>query len=486
VVRAFYIRSVAAVYVIAFVSFWRQAHGLIGERGILPAASYLQSAAEQLGTLDAVLRLPTLLWLGAGDQALHLLCITGVTSAFLGVIGWAPAICLSICWVCYLSIVHAGQVFFSYQWDTLLLEAGLLTILWAPMALWPQFVWPGTPPRAALWLSRWLLFRLMWSSGVVKLLSGDPTWRSLSATHFHYETQPIPSWVSHFAHHLPPWFHTLEVVFTLGIELILPLAIFGPRRWRLAAVAGFVLLQLCIALTGNYGFFNLLSLVLCLPLLTSGWWSQEPGVGPLVGPVVGPPGRNLPAMLVLPVALVLFLSGAMNLTATVGRPLGGIPWLQPVERALAPLHLSSRYGLFAWMTTKREEIVVEGSQDGSDWEAYEFHWKPSHPARRPSFAVLHMPRLDWQLWFAALRGYEKAPWFGHFAARLLEAEPSVLGLMFRDPFDGTPPHYLRARLFDYHFSSPDQRSEGIWWNRTELRSYTPELSLSPRGSAGGR
>jgi hypothetical protein len=186
------------------------------------------------------------------------------------------------------------------------------------------------------------------------------------------------------------------------------------------------------------------------------------------------------------VATILFLSGTVNLMATVGRPLGGILWLQPIERALAPLHLTSRYGLFAWMTTSREEIVVEGSLDGSDWEAYEFRWKPTDPDRRPRFALLHMPRLDWQLWFAALRGYGNAPWFGHFAARLLEAEPSVLGLMLQDPFDGRAPHSLRARLFDYHFSTAQQRSQGIWWTRAELRSYTPELSLSPRESMKDR
>ena len=470
VVRALFTRGIAFVYAVAFVSLWRQVHGLIGTDGILPVGRYLESAAGQLGRSDAVLRLPTLLWFDAGNMALHLLCAGGTLAALLALTGAAPAICLALCWICYLSLVHAGQVFLSYQWDILLLEAGFLAILWTPLTLRPLLIWPGVPPRGVVWVSRWLLFRLMWSSGVVKLLSGDPTWRNLTATTFHYETQPIPVWTSHYFHHLPPWVHAIEVLSTFGVELVLPLAIFGPRRWRLAAAAGFVGLQLVIALTGNYGFFNVLSLVLCLPLILDTTARQAAAV------------RRWPGAVVVPVTALLFVLGAANLTRTMGLQIPGTGWLQPLRRALAPLHLSGGYGLFASMTTKRPEIVVEGSLDGSTWQAYEFRWKPTDPDRRPTFAVLHMPRLDWQLWFAALRGYNRAPWFGHLAARLLEGSPVVLGLLEADPFAGTPPQYLRARLFDYHFSTPAQRAHGTWWRRSRPRPYTPVLSLrEPRG-----
>lgn len=470
VVRALFTRGIAFVYAVAFVSFWRQAHGLIGPDGILPAGRYLESAAGQLGTLDAVLRLPTLLWLGAGDTALHMLCGVGTLAALLGLVGVAPVLCLALCWICYLSLVHAGQVFLSYQWDILLLEAGFLALLWAPLTLRPLLVWPGAPSRVVVWLSRWLLFRLMWSSGVVKLLSGDSAWRDFTATTFHYETQPIPVWTSHYLHHLPAWVHAVEVLSTFAVELALPLAIFGPRGWRLMAASGFVGLQLIIALTGNYGFFNLLSLVLCLPLILDA--GARPGA-PATAAV-----RSWPGIVVAPVAALLFVLGAANLARTAGLQLPGVGW----QRVLAPLHLCGGYGLFAHMTTQRPEIVVEGSLDGSTWQTYEFRWKPTDPDRRPTFAVLHMPRLDWQLWFAALRGYERAPWFGHFAGRLLEATPAVLDLLEVDPFGGKPPRYLRARLFDYHFSTPAQRAQGTWWTRSRPRPYTPVLSLRERGN----
>ncbi len=458
----------AGVYAIAFVSFWRQAHGLIGEHGILPAGRFLASAEQQLGTVDAVLRLPTLLWLGAGDTAIDLLCGAGCLAALLGVVGVAPALSLCLCWIGYLSVIHGGQVFLSYQWDILLLEAGFLAILWAPLTLRPRGIWPGSPSRAVVWLSRWLIFRLMWSAGIVKLLSGDPTWHNLTATTFHYETQPIPSWTSHFAHHLPAWFHVLEVVATFGIELVLPLAIFGSHRWRQVAACGFAGLMFVIGVTGNYGFFNLLTLVLCLPLLAG----RARDDTPLADAV-----RTWPGLVLTPVTVLLFLLGTAHLGATIGLTLPGAGLLLPLQRQLAPLHLTSSYGLFASMTTERPEIVVEGSDDGDTWQEYGFRWKPTHLQRRPTFAPLHMPRLDWQLWFAALRGYERAPWFGHFAARLLEGTPGVLDLLAVDPFSGRPPRYLRARLYDYRFSSPEERQRGIWWSRSAVQPFTPVLSL---------
>ncbi len=467
-VRALFTRGIAFVYVVAFLSFWRQAHGLIGSHGILPAAAYLEAVALQLGSLDAVLRLPTLFWSSAGDTALHVLSGVGVLAALGGLAGVAPALCLTVCWVCYLSIVHAGQLFFSYQWDILLLEAGFLAIFWAPLTWRWGLVWPGAPSLVVVWLGRWLLFRLLWSSGVVKLLSGDPTWRNLTATTFHYETQPLPLWISHYAHHLPVWIHHAEVVLVFVIEFLLPFVIFGPRRWRLVAAAGFAALQFLIAVTGNYGFFNLLTLVLCLALLDTG---RRHGIGRI------PPVRTWPATIVVPLAMLLFVLGATNLAATTGVSLPGTRWLSAIQRFVTPLHLSNRYGLFASMTTARPEIVVEGSADGRTWKTYEFHWKATDPNRRPGFVPLHMPRLDWQLWFAALQGYEGAPWFGHFAARLLEGEPTVTELLAVNPFADTPPRLLRSRLFQYRFSGPAQRAEGVWWTRSDPRPYTPVLSL---------
>ena len=468
--RALFVRGLGLVYLLAFASFWSQAEGLVGSRGILPVADTLEWAREALGPA-AWWHLPTVLWLDAGDPALHALCAAGCAAALLAVAGVAPAAALALCWLAYLSVYVAGQQFLSYQWDALLLEAGVLGVLWAPLAWRPRRVWEPPPPRAVTWLLRWLIFRLMWSSGVVKLLSGDPAWRGLTAMEHHYQTQPIPAWTSWFVHHLPGPVHTAETLAMFGVELILPFAVFGPRRLRLAAAAGFALLQLGIAATGNYGFFNLLTLVLCLPLLDDAAFGRpatDEGGG----------GRSWPRWLLWPTtALILCLSG-LQMGRTLGLDVRRAGPLYELQRRLSPLHLSSSYGLFAAMTTTRPEIVLEGSRDGVEWRTYRFRYKPTGLDRRPSFAGPHMPRLDWQMWFAALRGFERARWFHAFATRLLEGSPPVLELLAGDPFaDGGPPRYLRAHLFEYRFSDGEARRRGLWWQRTLLGPYAPVLSL---------
>ena len=467
--RACFVRAMGLVYLLAFASFWSQAEGLVGGGGILPVADTLQWARETLGPA-AWWHLPTVLWLEAGDPALHALCAAGCAAALLAAAGVAPALSLALCWLLYLSVYVAGQQFLSYQWDALLLEAGVLAVLWAPLAWRPRRVWDEPPSRAVTWLLRWLIFRLMWSSGVVKLLSGDSAWRGLTAMEHHYQTQPIPAWTSWFAHHLPPAVHTAETLLLFGVELVLPFAVFGPRRCRLAAASGFVMLQLGIAATGNYGFFNLLALVLCLPLL------DDAVVGRAAAGAErqGPRWRRLR---LAAAALILVLS-CLRMAATLGVDVGRGGPLFELQRWLAPLHLSSSYGLFATMTTTRPEIVLEGSHDGVEWRTYRFRYKPTELDRRPSFAGPHMPRLDWQMWFAALRGFERARWFHAFARRLLEGSPPVLRLLVADPFGGgPPPRYLRAHLYEYRFSRGEARRRGVWWERTLLRPYSPVLSL---------
>lgn len=468
--RACFVRAMGLVYLLAFASFWSQAEGLVGAHGILPVAETLRWAGETLGP-SAWWHLPTLLWLDAGDTALHALCAAGCAAALLAAAGVAPALALALCWLAYLSVYVAGQQCLSYQWDILLLEAGLLAVLWAPLTWRPRPVWEEPPSRAVTWLLRWLVFRLMWSSGVVKLLSGDPAWRGLTAMEHHYQTQPIPAWTSWFAHHLPPAVHTAETLLLFGVELVLPFAVFGPRRFRLAAAAGFALLQLGIAVTGNYGFFNLLTLVLCLPLLDDGLFGRTAAGAERQGLCRGRRLRRAAA------ALILALS-CLQMAATLGLDVRRAGPLFELQRWLGPLHLSSSYGLFATMTTTRPEIVLEGSRDGVEWRTYRFRYKPTNLDRRPAFAGPHMPRLDWQMWFAALRGFERARWFHAFASRLLEGSPPVLELLAEDPFGGgPPPRYLRAHLYEYRFSHGEARRRGIWWERTLLRPWSPVLSL---------
>jgi hypothetical protein len=316
---------------------------------------------------------------------------------------------------------------------------------------------------------RFLLFRLMFSSGAVKLLSGDETWRSLRALTVHYETQPLPVLTSWYVHQLPVWFHEASCAVLLAIELLVPFLVFGPRRARLLAFGPLLGLQALIALTGNYAFFNLLTAVLCLLLLDDRALPPRLRGAPAEG-VVASASRPWPRVVLWPVAAVLLAAAAAHQLWTVGiRP--PAPLRFPA-RLIAPLSAVNGYGLFAVMTTSRPEIVVEGSDDGVRFKPYAFRWKPGDPGRAPWFVAPHQPRLDWQMWFAALGTCERNPWFTRFLLRLSEASPPVLALLADDPFAGRPPRFLRAVLYDYRFTDgAARRRTGEWWARTETGLY---------------
>ncbi len=479
--RGVFLRGMGIVYVSAFTSLAVQLDGLIGSRGILPAAEYLTRAKQVLGSGPAIYwRLPTLLWLNTSDAALYALCWSGIALGVALCAGLLPGVTTALLWLFYLSLVVVGQQFLSFQWDTLLLEAGLLAMLAAPWSLWlgrandrPWWVTTG--------LLRWLVFRLMFLSGVVKLTSHDPTWRDWSALDYHYQTQPLPTWTSWYVHQLPPSFHRLSVLFMFYAELVAPFFVFGPRPVRLVGFASLVLLQLLIAATGNYGFFNLLALVLCLCILDDYDWHRLRGFLRR-GEARDGSGNNeagkpwwWPRRLVVGAAAVLIVATTASETIESAWPEAIVPSeLVTLTEWLAPLRSTNRYGLFAMMTTTRPEIMVEGSDDGVSWLPYLFRWKPCELDRAPRFTTPHLPRLDWQMWFAALSGdCRSAPWFLRFQARLLEGEPAVLGLLRDCPFVDHPPRYVRARLFLYTFTesnSPD------WWAREYQGLYCPALT----------
>ncbi|MDE0043894.1 MAG: lipase maturation factor family protein, partial [Candidatus Poribacteria bacterium] len=256
--RWLFLRLLGVIYLIAFLSLWTQIDGLIGSNGILPAEQYLNAVREQIG-LERYLAFPTLCWFNDSDAFLHLFCGCGVFLSLLLIVGVAPVLALIGLWVCYLSLVTVGQSFLSFQWDALLLETGFLAIFFAPLRILPRISREATPSSVVLWLFRWLLFRLMFASGVVKLMSGDMTWSNLTALNFHYETQPLPTVLGWYAHHLPEWFQKASVAGMFGIEIVVPFLIFAPRRPRFLGAIALVALQLLIAATGNYCFFNLLT-----------------------------------------------------------------------------------------------------------------------------------------------------------------------------------------------------------------------------------
>jgi hypothetical protein len=442
-VRWLFVRALALVYLCAFLSLAVQVEGLIGSGGILPAQELLRYVWERTG-IERYWLLPTLFWLDASDGALLLACGGGAALSLALLAGLAPVPVLALLWALSLSLAGVGQVFLGYQWDALLLETGLLAIFFAPGGVRPGVA--GEPPRLVLWLLRWLLFRLMFGSGLVKLASGDPTWRSLAALDYHYWTQPLPTWLGWYAHQLPSWFQQASVAAMFGVELVAPWLVFAGRRARLVAFFPLAGLQLLIAATGNYAFFNLLTLALCLTLLDDqslpGRWRAR-----LAGPPLVPTGRRFrPPDLAL-AAVVLPLS-LMQLLAATRLPVRWPETLVALYRAAAPFESVNGYGLFAVMTTSRREIVVEGSRDGASWTAYEFRYKPGDARRAPGFVAPHQPRLDWQMWFAALAPCDASPWLTRFLQRLQQGSPAVVGLLAGDPFPGEPPHFGRAALYD--------------------------------------
>src|SRR5712692_10008101 len=471
-------RLLGLCYLAAFVSLWVQIDGLIGSRGILPVSRFLDWAGSQVTGPARFHLLPTLCWFNASDGFLHVLCSCGVLLSLLLIAEIAPALCLALLWLFYLSLSVAGQTFLEFQWDILLLEAGFLAIFLAPLRWRPGFG-RQQPSATALFLVQWLLLRLMLCSGAVKLSSGDPNWRNLSALRYHYETQPLPPWTAWFIHRLPPSFQAASVLFVLVVELGAPLLIFAPRRLRLFAFGALVVLQVLIAATGNYAFFNLLATALVATLLDDRVFPKR-----WQGRAAGPPARRWPVWVLAPVAALTLAATSVHLAGAVRPTLRPPAPLVRLASWLAPFRSTNGYGLFMVMTTSRPEIPVEGRDDGQSWHAYEFRWKPGDVLRCPRFVAPHQPRLDWQMWFAALGTCEENPWFVNFLARLLEGSPPVLRLLAKNPFPDHPPRYIRAVLYDYRFTdAATQRATGAWWQREEKGLYCPVLSREMLRSA---
>jgi predicted DCC family thiol-disulfide oxidoreductase YuxK len=493
--RRWFLTTLGLIYLIAFISLWTQVVGLVGANGILPIGTYLANAKAQIG-LRAVSVLPTLCWISSSNAFLHFLCGGGVVLSVLLIFRVAPAISAALLFAFYLSLAVAGQNFLSFQWDILLLETGFLAIFFAPWQLWPKENLPGSPIPAttpvsgiALFLLKFLLFKLMFMSGVVKLTSGDNCWgwvdhsfhwNAVTALDYHYWTQPLPTVFAWFADKHPEWFKKFSVGFCLFVEIIVPFFIWAPRRVRLIAGGLLVFLQIAIAITGNYCFFNLLTIALCLLLIDDAVWRRRSGALQETGGTRAVVSQLMERWLAIAVLVITMPLNAWHIYSAF-QPQADLK--QPVRvlyEHLQPFYLANGYGLFRVMTKERPEIQVEGSADGIDWIGYEFKWKPGDLNRVPGWCAPHQPRLDWQMWFAALGGPRQEPWFENFVVRLLENEPSVTRLLARNPFPDKPPKYVRAILFKYQFTTAEEhRATGAWWKRREIGEFFPEASLRP-------
>jgi lipase maturation factor 1 len=476
--RWIFARALGVIFFCAFGSLALQVRGLIGSRGIVPAREFLEAAQTQLGA-TAYWEVPTLCWLSASDGFLVALSVIGVLLSAVLTVGFYPRFCAIFLWLLYLSLTSVASPFLGFQWDALLLETGLLAIFLFPHGRQPNWRRMNAVPRIAHILLCWLLFRLMFESGVVKLASRDPTWWSLSALDYHFETQPLPIWTSWYVNQTPHWLLAFATLFVFAVEFVAPCLMVAPRRFRHWAAGVMISLQLVIFATGNYAFFNLLTIALCALLFDDEFWPRRWRAFIRLNSTSN--ARSCPAWtlrVATSAACFVAVLTALPLFLSLGWFQGASGFVVSAESVLAPLRSFNGYGLFAIMTTSRHEIVIEGSDDGVLWREYEFPWKPGDLDERPGLVAPYQPRLDWQMWFAALGDREQNPWFGRLIERLLEGSPEVLGLFRRNPFSDHPPRVIRATVYDYKFTQFGDAGSA-WWKRELLGLYYPPSSLRP-------
>jgi len=479
--RRVFLFLLSLIYLVAFLSLWTQIEGLVGQKGILPVESFLKDVQAHRGS-DRFWNWPTLFWLHAGDGFLQAICLLGVGVSLCVMANRAVGLGLLVMWVFYLSLFNVAQPFLGFQWDTLLLETGFLALFLVPWRRNKGTTGEPPPSPLVLFLFRFLLFRVVFTSGLVKIISQDPTWNDFTALYYHYETQPLPTWIGWYAHQLPHGFQEFSVACVFIIQLGVVFLIFGPRRIRYIGCAVLVFHEALIFLTGNYCFFNLLTIALCLLLLDDAVFSRWlPGKGnwkfsgQKKTELVSVWKRRFFTGIRVGVLGICIMLYAVPLLVTSGN----YPSIfVAIANAIRPLHLFNSYGLFAVMTTSRPEIIILGSDDRENWFPYEFKWKPGIVTNKPEFVAPHQPRLDWQMWFAALSNYERNPWLIQFMIRLLQGSRPVIELLGSNPFPDSPPKYLQALVYDYRFSDSETRNRtGSWWNRKLLRPYTPILQL---------
>lgn len=480
----FALKALALIYVVAFGSLIFQIDGLIGSSGILPAAPIF----SELSKSKSILELPSLLLLMPNDFTLYICCILGIGCGLLLLFDIASTLATFSCWILYLSMVYAGQVFTGYQWDILLVEFGFLAVL---ISVWLKL--PGGLERATKIISYciefsicFLLFKLMLCSGVVKILGGG-SWHDMTALKYHFFTQPIPGPLSYYFHTLPEYLLEFLCALTFYLELIVPLALLIPHLgFRRLAALQIALFQIAIFLSGNFAFFNCLTIAICIPIIfrepltflhrpQPTFWNTN--IKKIIGlAIISTTVALVPLNIhiifktcrldaVLPEILVQAFKSSMQITASY-------------SESIRPFMLANSYGLFARMTTERPELQIQASLDGTEWKDYSFKYKINHENHLALQVAPHQPRLDWQMWFAALRGkFPTQGWMHNFVFRLLQQEKSVIQLMEANPFDQKP-RFIRILLYHYEYLRPsDKEAKDRFWTRKLKGVYLAPVSL---------
>jgi hypothetical protein len=495
--RWLFLRGLGLIYFSAFYSLAFQIKGLIGPDGILPADEYL----HQLTKLGAARfwYAPTLLWISSSSRLPVTICWIGMIAAVVLVLNLWPRGLLVVCFVCFLSFVSAAQDFSGYQSDGMLLEAGFISLFFAPPGLRPGLGRNHPPSRASLFLLQWEWFRIYFESGMVKLASGDPQWRNFTAMDEYYQNGPLPTWIGWYAHHLPHKVHVFATGATLVMELGLVWMLFLPRRWRLVCFFIVTLWQIPVILTANYTFLNYLVLLLGVLLLddrfllrwlpqrlstqiSAAQFSAEPATPNRVQRRAFTHFRAINLAITSVVLAWIFYATTVQM---LWIPFGRLPLPTSPIVALEPFRIANRYGLFAVMTRGRYEIEFQGSNDGQNWVAYPFRYKPQAPAKPPGIYAPYQPRFDWNLWFASLGTWRDNMFVVSAEERLLANSSDVLALFAGNPFASAPPKFTRAVIWQYWFTSlAEKRATGMWWRRENLGLYAPTLTRLPDGKLG--
>ncbi|MHB1673448.1 MAG: lipase maturation factor family protein [Acidobacteriaceae bacterium] len=507
--RWIFLRALGLIYFSAFYSLIFQVRGLIGPRGILPAGQYLSAVAAGLGPLRFWYA-PTLLWLSSSSHMLMAICWVGIVASLLVAANVWPRAMLVVCFVCFLSFVSAAGDFSGYQSDGMLLEAGFLCLFFAPAGFFPGWGRQSPPARASLFLLLWEWFRIYFESGVVKLASGDPQWRHLTAMDQYYQNGPLPTWIGWYVQHLPHWFQASTVVATLALELVVVWMLFLPRRWRIVCFFIVTPWQVVVILTANYAFLNYIVLALGFLLLDDRFlmrfvparWrfpvaagneaasenesSQQSAANEASASTETSGFRRHLRSAGLAATVVMlgwiFYATTVPMLQMFWR---GIPLPTAPMTALQPFRIANQYGLFAVMTPNRYEIEFQGSDDGRTWVAYPFRNKPQDLAQAPGIYAPYQPRFDWNLWFASLGSWTQYPIVPRTEELLLTNDPAVLSLFAGNPFPHHPPRMVRAVLWQYWFTTIDEkRATGDWWRRLLLGAYAPTLAIGPDGKFG--
>jgi lipase maturation factor 1 len=502
--RWLWLRALAAIYFSAFFSLLFQIKGLIGPQGILPAGETLAGIGKAAsGSWTRLWAAPSLFWISTSSHFLMFVMWLGLIASVAAFLNLWPRVSLLICWICFLAFVSASADFSSYQSDGMLLEAGFISLFFAPPGMRPGLAPEHPPIRLSLWLLQWEWFRIYFESGLVKWLSGDPQWRHLTAMNGYYQNSPLPTWVGWYVAHLPESFHRFTAGATLVLEFAVVLLFFFPRGWpagRAVRVALFVIVTLWeipVIVTGNYAFLNYLVLSLAILLLddrTLASWVParfrerlrvaEPETGTEVEPASEPTGtaRLFRSVKLMLATLMLTLIAYATTFQLLNMLVPGLPFPAAPVAALEPFRIANQYGLFAVMTSGRYEIEFQGSNDGQNWTAYPFRYKPQVLNERPRIYAPYQPRFDWNLWFASLGDWQQNEIVPLTEERLLQNSHDVLNLFRSNPFANAPPKYVRAVLWQYWFTSmAERRSTGNWWRRQLLGLYAPEITPGANG-----